>query len=314
MAKPSIVVFPPIPPELRATLIRSFELVEPGAGPLPPELRVAVITSVGGADAALMDKLPNLGLIACNGTGVERIDLREAARRGIVVRNTPDEVTDDTADFAVGLIYATCRRMAEADRFVRAGRWNKERMTPSRRVFGRHIGIVGLGRIGQKVAERATGAGMKVSYTGPRRKPDKPYGFHADPRQLAAAVEVLVLCCPSGPETFHLIDADVLRALGPDGILINVSRGDVVDEEALIHALSNGLIGGAGLDVFAREPNADERLFAMANVVLAPHYASVTLATRQAIADALHDSIQDFLNGQPVVHDAAIEFRPRAAS
>jgi len=312
MTKPSIVVFPPIPPELRQTLTRSFDLIEFGGAALPPGLRVAVVTSVGGADAALMDKMPNLGLIACNGTGLERIDLREAARRGIIVRNTPDEVTDDTADFALGLIYATRRRLVEADRFVRAGRWKKERLTPSRRVLGCRVGIVGLGRIGRKIAARATGAGMAVSYTGPRRKQDQPYGFVADIRQLAAAVDVLIVCCPGGPETFRLIDAEVLNALGPDGFLINVSRGDVVDEEALIGALSKGVIAGAGLDVFAREPDIDERFFAFDNVVLAPHYASVTLATRFAIAQTLHDSIAAFLNGQPVV-DAAAEFRPRAA-
>ena len=308
----AIAVFPPIPPELRQTLVRSFQLVEFGKGPLPPALRVAVITSVGGADAALMDLMPNLGLIACNGTGLERVDLPEAARRGIVVRNTPDEVTDDTADFALGLIYATARRLAEADRFVRAGRWSKERLTPSRRVFGGHIGIVGLGRIGLKIAERASGAGMTVSYTGPRRKADKPYSFVADIRQLAAAVDVLVLSCPGGTETYHLINSEVLRALGPDGFLINVSRGDVVDEEALIDALNHKIIGGAGLDVFAREPNIDERFFGFENVVLAPHYASVTNATRQAIADTLHDAIAAFLSGKPVL-DAAAAYRTQTA-
>ena len=202
--------------------------------------------------------------------------------------------------------------MAEADRFVRAGQWNKERMTPSLARARRRVGIVGLGRIGLKVAERASGAGMQVSYTGPRRKPGKPYAFFESPRALAAAADVLILCCPSGPETYRLIDAEVLRALGPDGILINVSRGDVVDEDALIQALTDGLIGGAGLDVFAHEPVVDGRLLALENVVLAPHYASVTQATRQAIADALHDSISAFLDGEPI-HDAALGFRSQVS-
>ncbi len=306
----TIAVFPPIPPELRATLLRSFQLVEFGKAPLPQELRVAVITSVGGADAALMNQMPNLGLIVCNGAGVDRVDLREAARRGIVVRNTPDEVTDDTADFALGLVYATSRRLVEADRFMRAGRWSRERLTPSRRVFGCRVGIVGLGRIGRKIAQRATGAGMTVSYTGPRPKPDVAYRFIGDIKELASGVDVMILTCPGGPETYRLVGADVLRALGPHGILINVSRGEVIDEEALIDALQRKSIWAAGLDVFAREPCVDERFYALDNVVLAPHYASVTAATREAIADALHDAILAFFRGQPV-HDAAAAYRAR---
>ncbi len=167
---------------------------------------------------------------------------------------------------------------------------------------------MGLGRIGQKIAERASGAGMTVSYTGPRPKADKRYRFVADIRDLAAAVDALVLTCPGGPETYHLVNSDVLRALGADGFLINISRGDVVDEDALIEALNRRVIAGAGLDVFAREPNIDERLFGFDNVVLAPHYASVTNATRQAIADTLHDAIAAFLSGDPVP-DAAAAYR-----
>jgi len=305
MTKPRILVAPPIPSELRLTLEAAFELVEYQKGEAYPEFRVLVITSAGGADKALMDALPGLGLIACNGTGIERVDLIEAARRGIIVRNTPDEVTDDTADFAMALIYAVSRRLAEADRFVRSGRWAKERLPPSQRVYGQRIGIVGLGRIGAKIAERATGAGMNVSYTGPREKPNYSYTYLSELRALAFSVDTLVLSVPGGERTRGIIDADILRALGPGGRLVNVSRGAVVDEAALLDALERKTIAGAGLDVFNHEPHIDPRFFALDNVVLAPHYAAVTQETRQAIAHSLYDAITDFWDGRPVMDVAA---------
>jgi hydroxypyruvate reductase len=305
MDKPEILAVPPIPPELRAMLEARFTLVEHVRGRASPGQRVAVITSMGGADAALMDELPDLKLIACNGTGLDRIDLAEARRRGVVVRNTPDEVTDDTADFAIGLIYAACRRIAEADRFVRAGRWGAERMPPSRRVVGRRVGVVGLGKIGAKIAERASGAGMVVSYTGPREKPGLPYAYVADLKALARDVDVLVLSCPGGEATRRIVDAAVLAALGAEGVLVNVSRGEVVDEEALIAALTDGTIAGAGLDVFENEPRLDARFLALDNAVLSPHHAAITPQTRHDIARTLTEAVSDFLAGRPVPDAAA---------
>ena len=305
MSKPEIVAFPPIPPELRRVLEDSFTLLDAGEHPLPENIRVAVITSMGGAGSSLMDRLPNLGLIACNGAGLERIDLKEAARRNIVVRNTPDEVTDDTADFAIGLIFATLRRIAQADRFVRSGSWPGGRMPPSRRVQGRRVGIVGLGKIGRKIADRAAGVGLRVSYTGPREKPGVPYPYAPDIKALASQVDILVLSCPGGPANRHLVDAFVLQALGSDGVLINVSRGEVVDEAALIAALREGTISAAGLDVFEHEPEINAALQAMDQVVLAPHYASVTGETRQGIAATLRDAILDFMAGRRVPDAAA---------
>ncbi len=299
--KPRIAVFPPIPPELRVTLEGAFDLVAAGEGDLPRDLRVAVITSMGGADSALMDRLPNLGLIACNGAGLDRVDVEEASRRGVIIRNTPEEVTDDTADFAIGLIFATLRRIPEADRLVRNGRWPTDRISSSRRVRGRRLGIVGLGKIGRKVADRAAALGMHVAYTGPRAKPDAPYPFVADIKALATSVDVLTLTCPGGPATYRLIGADVLQALGPDGVLINISRGEVVDEDALILALRNGAISAAGLDVFDNESHINPAFRELEQVVLAPHYASVTGETRRDIAEALKGAILDFLAGRPVI-------------
>jgi lactate dehydrogenase-like 2-hydroxyacid dehydrogenase len=303
-----LLVVAPIPLELRQRLEGSYELVEHGrdtAGGPAPGYRVAVTTSAAGATAELMAALPDLGLIACNGAGLERIDLAAAARRGIAVRNTPGVVTEDTADGAIGLIYALVRRIVEADRFVRAGRWAGERMAPSRRLTGMSVGIVGLGRIGQAVAARAAALGLAVSYTGPRRKPEVPFPFVATVAELAGAVDILVLSCPGGERTRNLVDAGVLQALGPDGYVVNVARGSVVDQEALIGALSRGEIAGAALDVFAAEPDIDPRLPALENVVLQPHYAAVTRQTREDIADVLAEAIEDFLAGRPVADAAA---------
>ncbi|MGX1309247.1 hydroxypyruvate reductase [Amorphus suaedae] len=294
MSKPPVLVVAPIPPELERRLSASFTL-DRASGTADRSHRVAVTTSVAGADAALMASLPNLELIACNGAGLEQIDVEEAARRGIEVCNTPDAVTEDTADFALGLMYATSRRIAEGDRFVRAGRWGKERMSPSRRLYSRRLGIVGLGRIGSAIARRAAAIGMDVSYTATGAK-DVPYAFAPTVKELATRVDVLVLSCSGGPSTYRIVDREVLEALGPDGILINVSRGSVVDEEALLDALAAGTIAAAGLDVFETEPAIDPRFLELSNVVLQPHYAAVTQETREDIATTLHDAIQRVLN------------------
>ena len=192
----------------------------------------------------------------------------------------------------------------QADRFVRAGRWQKERMAPSRRVAGKHMGIVGLGRIGRRVAQRSEGIGMTVAYFGRRRVPDVAYPFVPSLHDLAAEADVLVLSCPGGEATSGLVDRDVLARLGPEGYLVNVSRGSVVDEPALLEALENRTIAGAALDVFAREPDLDPRFAALDNVVLAPHSASITHETRAAMLGRLLGDIEAFLAGRPF-HDAA---------
>jgi len=299
-----VLVVAQIPPELRARLGERYDLVElDSAAAARSEnstngFEVAVTTSIGGADAALMAALPGLRLIACNGTGLERIDMAEAERRGIAVRHTPDVVTEDTADFAIALIYAVGRRLAEADRFVRAGHWRERRMTPSRRLHGKALGIVGLGKIGAAVARRAAGLELALRYTGPREKPDSGVAFEPDLGALAAWADILVLSCPGGPDTENMVDAAVLRRLGPDGLLINVARGSVVDEAALLAALESDAIAGAGLDVFADEPDVDPRFFALENAVLAPHYAAVTRETREAMASLLDGAIGRYFAGK----------------
>ena len=221
------------------------------------------------------------------GVGLDRIDLAAAARLGIAVRHTPDAVRTDTADMAVALVFAAVRRVAEADRFVRAGAWTAGRMTPSRRVGGMAAGVVGLGAIGALVAQRLAGCGLVVSYTGPRQKDGVPWPFIGSIEDLAGQSDVLVLCCPGGPATAGLVSAEVLRRLGPGGYLINVARGSVVDEAALLAALESGGIAGAGLDVFAQEPALDPRFAALETVVLTPHYAAVTRQAREEMAATL---------------------------
>lgn len=287
-----------LPPELRAALSAGYALVEdgPAAGDLA-RFPVAVTTSMVGAQAATIARLPSLRLIACNGVGLDRIDMAAAAGRGIEVRHTPDAVRTDTADAAVALLFAAARRVAEADRFVRAGHWGTERMAPSRRVSGMAAGIVGLGNIGAMVAQRLAALGLDVAYTGPREKPGAAWPYVADIGALAERSDALVLCCPGGEATRGLVSEEVLRQLGPGGFLVNVSRGSVVDEAALLAALETGGIAGAGLDVFAQEPGLDPRFRALENAVLQPHYAAVTQEARAEMAATLLAAIDRFFAG-----------------
>lgn len=300
-ARIALAVITKIPPDLREALGGKYELIDI---PVPPpaddarlkHIGVVVTTSMAGASAETMDAFPALGLIACNGAGVDKIDLAHAAKRNIRVVNTPDELTEDTADFAIALMYAVSRKIVEADGFVRSGRWASERMAVSQRVGGKTLGIVGLGKIGQVVAQRAAGLGMRVLYQGRQAKPNVPYTFVPTLSDLASQSDVLVLTCPGGDATHHIINQSVLERLGPRGILINIARGSVVDEEALLAALEGKKIYGAGLDVFASEPNLNPRFLLLSNAVLAPHYASLTAETRKAIIKRLDDAVSEYLS------------------
>jgi hydroxypyruvate reductase len=311
---PRLIALGPIPPDLRAVLAERYPIVDCPATTLngtqaAPGHDVAVTMSVHGVSAALMERLPDLALIACNGAGLERIDLAAARRRGIAVCHTPDELAEDVAECAIALVYAIMRRVVEADRFVRAGRWSHDRMAPTRRLAGKSIGVVGLGRFGTLVAQRAQAIGMRPAYFAPRPKsfapgPQAPWPFVADLPELAQRSDVLVLCCPGGEATRNLVGRAVLDRLGRDGYLVNVARGSVVDEPALISALEEGRIAGAALDVFATEPALDPRFLALENVVLQPHSASITRETRAAMLARLTHDIAAFAEGLPF-HDAA---------
>jgi lactate dehydrogenase-like 2-hydroxyacid dehydrogenase len=297
-----ILVLAPLPVDLRAALSGPYDLVEKDAA--TGDIRIALTTGMTGADAAAMDRYPGLRLIASQGVGLDKIDLPAAAQRGIAVCHTPDELTEDVADFAIGLMYAAARRIVEADRFVRAGRWARERMGLGIGLHGKTAGVFGMGKIGQAIARRAAGLGMAVAWHGPNPKPQLPWTFMPGLVDLAAASDVLILACPGGAATHHAVDAAVLGALGSRGILVNIARGSVVEEEALLAALEGGGIGGAGLDVFASEPALDPRFLPLENAVLAPHYASLTGETRQAIIGRLLADIGHFRAGRPFLNVA----------
>jgi lactate dehydrogenase-like 2-hydroxyacid dehydrogenase len=233
---------------------------------------------------SLLDALPALEIISVFGVGYDGVPVDYCRKRGIKVTNTPDVLTDDVADVAVGLILMTGRGFVRANRFLRDGEWVRRGFDLTTKLGGRTVGIVGLGRIGKAIADRVEAMRMRVAYTG--RKPrDVPYRYVGDVRSLAAEVDFLVIACPGGPATRHLVDEPVLAALGSKGTLINIARGSIVDEGALVRALAAGTIKGAGLDVFEDEPNVPPALLALDNVVLLPHVGRATRETRGAMAD-----------------------------
>jgi lactate dehydrogenase-like 2-hydroxyacid dehydrogenase len=250
---------------------------------------------------SLLEQLPNLKLVSVFGVGYDGIDVQAAVALGVMVTHTPGVLTDDVADLAMGLVLAVSRQIVQADQHVRAGRWPQGPMPLGRKVSGARMGIVGLGRIGTAIARRAQAFDMSVAYTARTEKPGSGFDFHPTAAQLAAAVDFLVVITPGGQGTRHLINAEVLSALGPQGYLINVARGSVVDERALVHALEAGLIAGAGLDVFAAEPQVPEALWQMPNVVLTPHMASATHQTRRAMADLAFANMQAGVALKPVL-------------
>jgi len=264
--------------------------------------RCVGIAGGGRCDAALMDALPNTRVIANFGVGYDGVDVAAATARGIGVSNTPDVLSDEVADLALGLLLATLRRIPAADRYVRDGRWEREGPMPfTQRVGGRKVGILGLGRIGLQIARRCEAFRMDVSYHS-RSPKGVPYRYWASLVEMARDVDVLVAIVPGGEATRHLVDRHVLDALGPEGTLINVARGSVVDEAALIEALESGRLGAAGLDVFEHEPRVPETLKAMtSNVVLQPHQASATHETRLAMGRLVLQNLLAGVAGKPLL-------------
>lgn len=267
-------------PKLPDGPARAQFLAEQGAG-----VRVLVTSGSPGVDAATIAALPNLEAIVNNGAGVDLIDLGAAKRRGIGVSNTPDVLSDTVADTAVGLILMTLRRFGAADRYVRAGRWERDGAFPyARDVSGLQVGILGLGRIGSAIATRLLGFDCAIAYHNRRRIEGSPFRYAESPMELAESVDVLVIATTGDRDAHKLVDRSVLRALGREGYLINIARGSVVDQDALVELLAAGELAGAGLDVFAEEPQVPAELFDLDNVVLLPHVGSATARTRRAMA------------------------------
>jgi len=253
-----------------------------------------------GASAALMEALPKLEIVSCYGVGVDAVDLSYAASRNVKVTNTPGVLNDDVANLGVGLLLAASRGIVSGDRFVRDRRWLKGNMSLRHSVRDKPVGILGLGRIGKDIARKLGVFGCEIVYHGRHEQPDEPYRYYADLVGMARECDYLIVICPGSDETRNMVNREVMDALGPDGTLINVARGSVVDEPALVSALRDGRLGGAALDVFADEPRVPEALLTMDNVIVQPHQASATVETRQAMGDLMIRNLALHFSGQAV--------------
>ncbi len=292
MSAPDVIVTAPLPPFLYDPLKADYRCHDYAQAADKAGLLRAASGAIRGlvqgggtvTPTDLLDALPKLEIISVFGVGYDGVPVDYCRQRGIKVTNTPDVLTDDVADVAVALIMMTGRGFVRLNRFVHAGDWEKRGPELTTKLSGRRVGILGLGRIGKAIAQRVRAMGMEVSYTG--RKPQEvPYRFAPDLKALAAESDFLVVACPGGAATRNIVNADVLAALGKKGTLVNIARGSIVDEPALVAALEAGTIKGAGLDVFADEPHVPAPLFAMDNVVLLPHVGSATNETRKAMGD-----------------------------
>jgi len=249
-------------------------------------------------DADFMRQFPNLEIISHNGVGYDVIDAQWAGQHKIIVTNTPDVLNDEVADLALGLTLATIRQIPQADAYLRAGKWLEKPFPLTATLRGRTMGILGLGRIGKAIAQRVEAFGVKIIYTGRKAQADVAFPFYPSLIEMARACDILMVIAPATPETKHIVNAEILAALGPEGILINVARGSLVDEEALIAALKNKVILSAGLDVFANEPRVPQELIGMENIVLLPHVGSASLHTRMAMGQLVVDNLASFAAGK----------------
>ena len=254
----------------------------------------------GNVDAALMDRLPKLEIIANMGVGYDTIDTAAAKARNIRVTNTPDVLNDAVAEIAIALMMALSRQVPQADRFVREGRWEQGQYPFTTELRGKTVGFLGLGRIGKEIAARAQALKMRIVYHGRHRQQTEPHVFYDNLEDMARDSDWLVIVAPGSASTRGIVSRRVLEALGPQGRLVNVARGSLVDEEAMIELLESGGLGGAGLDVFADEPRVPERLRRLENVVLTPHYASATRTTRDAMGALVLKNLEAWFAGDPL--------------
>ena len=313
MTKPEIVLVAPMMPtvmtvlEQRYTPHRLYEAADKAGflAEIGGSVRGIATNGHAGAGADLMDALPKLEIIASYGVGYDAVDVPQAAARGVVVTNTPDVLNDDVANLAVGLLLAASREMVRADRHVRAGRWPDGDMPLARSIRGKPVGILGLGRIGKDIATKLQVFGCDVAYHGRHEQTDQPYRYYPDLVAMAGDCEYLIVICPATPETRGAVNRAVMDALGPQGTLIHVARGSIVDEPELVQALSEGRLGGAALDVFADEPRVPEALLSMENVILQPHIGSATVETRQAMGDLVLRNLELQFAGEPVATPVA---------
>jgi lactate dehydrogenase-like 2-hydroxyacid dehydrogenase len=307
--KPDLLVVGPMYPPTLAAIDAAYTTHKLWLAPdrdaflasIADRIDAASTSGTRGMDAATMDKLPKLKMISHFGVGVDSIDVDAAKKRGISITNTPDVLNADVADLAIALLLAAVRRIPAGDRYVRDGRWLKGAMPLAETIQGKTLGIIGLGRIGKEIARRAEAFNLKIAYQGPNKKKDVAWPYFADPVSLAKEVDFIVASCPGGEATRGVVSRAVLEALGPKGVFVNISRGSVADETALVDLLKEGKLGGAGLDVFVDEPRVPEPLFAMDNVVLQPHVGSATHPTRAAMGQLVVDNLAAYFAKKPLL-------------
>jgi lactate dehydrogenase-like 2-hydroxyacid dehydrogenase len=312
--KPDILYLGHFPDATVAELHRRYNVHHYFNLPKPEEISAelgqrtrAIATEANrGLTRALLAKFSNVEVISVFGVGTDAVDLAAAKERGIPVTNTPDIIGPEVADLAIGMMLASARRIVEAEHYARSGDWVKKGPMPlGRSVGNKTLGVIGLGGIGRAIADRAVPFRMRILYNATREKKDVPYTFVGDVVELARQSDYLMVACKGGPETKHLVSKAVIDALGPEGTLINVARGTVVDEEALIDALANKRLGYAALDVFASEPNFDKRLLDFPNVLLQPHHGTAAVETRTAMGQLMIDNLAAGLEKKPLLTPVA---------
>jgi lactate dehydrogenase-like 2-hydroxyacid dehydrogenase len=308
--KPAIITLVPLLPFAEAwlddafTVHRIWQAQDRDAELTKLRDSVRAIASFGHArvDGPLLDKLPLVKIVSLMSVGFDAIDVPACKARGVAVTNTPDVLTDDVADLALALLIAASRRIVAGDRYVRQGRWAKEgHMALAGAIHGKTMAILGLGRIGTAIARRGEAFGLKIVYGGRTKKTEAPWPYFADLVAMARAADFFVIAVPGGAATRHMVDARVIEALGTKGILINIARGSVVDQQALVDALVSGRLGGAALDVFDDEPNVPDSLFGLDNVVLQPHVGSATTETRSKMGRLMVDNLLAHFAGRPLL-------------
>ena len=306
MARPALLMTGPMMPLIEEQLDHAFQVhrLHKAAD------REALIRSTAGTieaictgghtgvkvDDALMARLPKLRIVGNFGVGYDSVDAAAAGKRGIVVTNTPDVLTEEVADTAIGLLLMTVRELPQAERWLKAGKWVKDgdyRLTPGS-LRDRSIGMLGMGRIGKAIARRLEAFGVPISYCTRRQQPDLAYTYYPSAMELAKAVDTLIVITPGGPETKNIVNAAVFKALGPRGVVINLARGSCIDEAALINALKEHTILGAGLDVFCDEPNVNPEFLALENAVLLPHVGSASVYTRDKMGQLVVDNLKAY--------------------
>ncbi|HEY9057872.1 MAG TPA: 2-hydroxyacid dehydrogenase [Aurantimonas sp.] len=299
-------------PDTLDTLKKTFDVehvLDRDVSKLSQERRNSVrgIAMMGAVPADMMDALPNLEIIANFGVGYDGVDVKHATSKGVMVTNTPDVLTDEVADTTLAILLMTVRELYAAEKHLREGRWESEGnypLTPMT-LRGRTAGIMGLGRIGLAIARRLEAFGLPIEYHNRSERTDVTYRYHPSLESLASSVDTLIIAAPGGAATERAVDAKVLKALGPDGVVVNIGRGTTIDEPALIEALENGTIRAAGLDVFENEPHVPARLIALQNTVLLPHVGSASRHTRGAMGDLVIRNLTNWFQGQTPVSPVA---------